>query len=105
MLLVAGFRPSFRYYNKWLSLLGAVLCLGAMFLMNWIMALVTFVIIGIIIAYLLRRKPGTCPNGWPCCAAQTRIIQHLCRRQLGLVAPSALVSVGTVVDAAPAVHA
>ncbi|OHT09601.1 Amino acid permease family protein [Tritrichomonas foetus] len=34
-----GFRPSFRFYNKWTALLLAAFCFVRMFLMNWIMAL------------------------------------------------------------------
>ncbi|EFX74296.1 hypothetical protein DAPPUDRAFT_252082 [Daphnia pulex] len=36
-----GWRPTFRYYNKWLSLLGFGLSVAAMFLCSWPTALVT----------------------------------------------------------------
>jgi len=31
----SGWRPAFRYYNKWLALTGALLCVGVMFIINW----------------------------------------------------------------------
>ena len=30
-----GWRPSFKYYNKWISLIGFLLCIAIMFLINW----------------------------------------------------------------------
>lgn len=53
-----GWRPSFKYYNKWLSLLGAVLCVAAMFLMSWIAALCTIAFIVSLYIYLVWKKPG-----------------------------------------------
>ncbi|UYV78148.1 SLC12A1 [Cordylochernes scorpioides] len=52
-----GFRPSFRFFNQWLSLLGAVLCILAMFVMNWIMALVTVTVALAFYGYLARNRP------------------------------------------------
>eukprot|EP00127_Corallochytrium_limacisporum_P002549 Clim_evm106s128 gene=Clim_evmTU106s128 len=52
-----GFRPSFKYYNPWVSLLGALLCLAIMFLINWYLALVTFVLVVAIHRYIDFRKP------------------------------------------------
>ncbi|XP_026325882.1 bumetanide-sensitive sodium-(potassium)-chloride cotransporter isoform X2 [Hyposmocoma kahamanoa] len=52
-----GWRPTFRFYNMWLSLLGAMVCVAIMFVISWITALVT---IGCLLAlYLLvsYRKP------------------------------------------------
>src|SRR2546421_191104 len=40
-----GFRPAYKYYNKWFSLLGSILSLLVMFMMNWWAALVTFALI------------------------------------------------------------
>uniref|UniRef100_A0A4W6EMX6 Solute carrier family 12 member 3 n=1 Tax=Lates calcarifer TaxID=8187 RepID=A0A4W6EMX6_LATCA len=37
-----GWRPSFRFYSKWLSLLGAVCCVVIMFLLTWWAALIAF---------------------------------------------------------------
>lgn len=31
----SGWRPAFRYYNKWLALTGALLCVAVMFIINW----------------------------------------------------------------------
>jgi len=31
----SGWRPAFRYYNKWLALIGALLCVVVMFIINW----------------------------------------------------------------------
>ena len=31
----SGWRPDFRYYNKWLALIGALLCVAVMFIINW----------------------------------------------------------------------
>lgn len=53
-----GFRPAFRYYNKWTSLVGSVLCLCVMFIINWWTALLTFVLILFLFIYIHYRKPG-----------------------------------------------
>ncbi|KAL1239721.1 Solute carrier family 12 member [Trichinella pseudospiralis] len=55
-----GFRPAFKYYNMWLSLCGALLCLGVMIVINWWATLVTVAVILILYIYLLRRKPSKC---------------------------------------------
>ncbi|KAK3600460.1 hypothetical protein CHS0354_013016 [Potamilus streckersoni] len=52
-----GFRPAFRYYNKWISLMGAMLCFAFMFLSNWWAALVTFVIVAALYVYVKYKKP------------------------------------------------
>ncbi|XP_054285767.1 solute carrier family 12 member 1-like [Macrosteles quadrilineatus] len=36
-----GWRPTFKYYNMWLSLAGAMLCVAVMFLISWWTALLT----------------------------------------------------------------
>ena len=36
-----GWRPSFKYYNKWVSLLSAVVCFALMFIMQWPYAIAT----------------------------------------------------------------
>ncbi|KAK5650631.1 hypothetical protein RI129_001660 [Pyrocoelia pectoralis] len=36
-----GWRPTFKYYNMWLSLLGAIVCVAIMFLISWWTALIT----------------------------------------------------------------
>lgn len=52
-----GFRPAFRYYNHWASLLGAILCLSVMFITNWPTALATFAIILGLYIFIAHRKP------------------------------------------------
>ena len=54
-----GFRPSFKFYNMWVSFLGALLCLAVMFLINWWAALITFVVVGSLYLYVRTKKPGT----------------------------------------------
>jgi solute carrier family 12 sodium/potassium/chloride transporter 2 len=54
-----GWRPSFKYYNKWVSLAGAVLCVVVMFVINWWAALVTLLIVLALYIYVSYKKPGT----------------------------------------------
>ena len=55
--VLQGWRPSFKYYNKWVSLLGALLCVAMMFLINWWAALLTIVIVMILYKYVDFTKP------------------------------------------------
>ena len=43
-----------RYYNKWISLLGTILCVVVMFLMDYITALITFIIIACLYTYVSK---------------------------------------------------
>ena len=52
-----GWRPGFKYYNKWVSLFGTVLCIAVMFLMDQNAALVTFIIIIILYVCVCVRNP------------------------------------------------
>merc|ERR1711892_226530 len=52
-----GWRPSFGLYNPWVSLFGAFLCVAVMFLMGWVTAIITIIIIGILYMYIHYRKP------------------------------------------------
>ncbi|KAI9550869.1 hypothetical protein GHT06_000210 [Daphnia sinensis] len=52
-----GWRPTFRYYNKWLSLLGFALSLAAMFLCSWPTALVTSALVFTFFLIVKYRKP------------------------------------------------
>ena len=45
---------SCRYYNKWISLLGTILCVVVMFLMDYITALITFIIIACLYTYVSK---------------------------------------------------
>ncbi|KAM8939350.1 solute carrier family 12 member 2-like [Pelodytes ibericus] len=52
-----GWRPAFKYYNMWVSLLGAVLCCGVMFLIKWQAALLTCVVVLSLYIYVTYKKP------------------------------------------------
>ncbi|KAG7476486.1 hypothetical protein MATL_G00083470 [Megalops atlanticus] len=52
-----GWRPSFKYYNMWVSLAGAVLCCVVMFVINWWAALLTNVIVMALYIYVSYKKP------------------------------------------------
>nr|XP_061813086.1 solute carrier family 12 member 3-like [Nerophis lumbriciformis] len=52
-----GWRPSFRFYNKWLSLLCAMCCLVIMFLLTWWAALIAFGVVLLLLGYTLYKKP------------------------------------------------
>ncbi|KAM6981021.1 solute carrier family 12 member 1 [Aplochiton taeniatus] len=53
-----GWRPAYKYYNMWLSLIGAVLCCGVMFVINWWAALLTYVIEILLYIYVKVKKPN-----------------------------------------------
>lgn len=53
-----GWRPSFKYYNMWVSLAGAILCCVVMFVINWWAALVTLLIVLALYIYVCYKKPG-----------------------------------------------
>ncbi|KAI5643912.1 amino acid permease domain-containing protein [Phthorimaea operculella] len=52
-----GWRPTFRFYNMWLSLIGSMVCVAIMFVNSWVTALIT--IASLLGLYLLvsYRKP------------------------------------------------
>uniref|UniRef100_A0A8C5PIT1 Solute carrier family 12 member 2 n=1 Tax=Leptobrachium leishanense TaxID=445787 RepID=A0A8C5PIT1_9ANUR len=52
-----GWRPAFKYYNMWVSLIGALLCCGVMFVINWAAALLTYVIVIGLYIYVTYKKP------------------------------------------------
>lgn len=52
-----GWRPTFKYYNTWLSLMGFILCVAIMFLIDWATSLITFVIIFTFYLIVVYRKP------------------------------------------------
>ncbi|KAJ8303977.1 hypothetical protein KUTeg_017560 [Tegillarca granosa] len=52
-----GFRPAFKYYNQWISLLGSLACVAVMFLINWWAALVTFVVVALLYTYIKTKGP------------------------------------------------
>ncbi|XP_064077807.1 LOW QUALITY PROTEIN: bumetanide-sensitive sodium-(potassium)-chloride cotransporter-like [Macrobrachium nipponense] len=57
MQKVPGWRPTFKFYNKWLSLLGGLMCTAIMFLIQWWTALLTVLIIILLYVIVSYRKP------------------------------------------------
>uniref|UniRef100_A0A915CRU4 Uncharacterized protein n=1 Tax=Ditylenchus dipsaci TaxID=166011 RepID=A0A915CRU4_9BILA len=58
-----GFRPGFRFYNMWVSLVGTMLCVTVMFIVSWFTALLTFFFFALLFMYIYRRKPDV---NWGC---------------------------------------
>ena len=54
-----GWRPSFKFYNPWVSLLGAIVCVALMFLIEWILAVGTVAAIAVLYAFMVYLKPET----------------------------------------------
>ncbi|XP_024870405.1 bumetanide-sensitive sodium-(potassium)-chloride cotransporter [Temnothorax curvispinosus] len=52
-----GWRPTFKYYNMWLSLAGAILCVSVMFLISWWTALITLCAVLALYLVVSYRKP------------------------------------------------
>nr|CAD7400091.1 unnamed protein product [Timema poppensis] len=52
-----GWRPKFQYYNMWLSLIGAALCVAVMFLISWATALVTLCVVLALYLIVAYSKP------------------------------------------------
>ncbi|KAK7068982.1 hypothetical protein SK128_015900 [Halocaridina rubra] len=52
-----SWRPTFKYYNAWLSLFGGVLCTAIMFLIEWWTALLTWVLSVLFYIIVKYRKP------------------------------------------------
>ncbi|XP_072938036.1 bumetanide-sensitive sodium-(potassium)-chloride cotransporter [Epargyreus clarus] len=52
-----GWRPTFRYYNVWVSLLGCLMCVAIMILISWETSLITFAIFLVLYLIVLYRKP------------------------------------------------
>uniref|UniRef100_H2XTN7 Solute carrier family 12 member 2 n=1 Tax=Ciona intestinalis TaxID=7719 RepID=H2XTN7_CIOIN len=52
-----GWRPAFKYYNMWLSLVGAVICCAIMFVIKWWAALITIIIVVALYKYVDYKKP------------------------------------------------
>ena len=53
-----GWRPSFKYFNKWVSLIGTALCIIVMFLMDYTTALITFICIIALYLYVHITNPN-----------------------------------------------
>ena len=54
---VPGWRPTFRYYNPYVAAVGVVLCVGAMFMIDWVVALITFVVCFALYSYIRQSAP------------------------------------------------
>lgn len=52
-----GWRPTFKYYNMWVSLFSCLLCLVIMFLLDWITSLSTFIIFFALYLLVMYRRP------------------------------------------------
>ncbi|XP_018012761.2 LOW QUALITY PROTEIN: solute carrier family 12 member 2-like, partial [Hyalella azteca] len=54
-----GWRPAFKYYNHYVSLAGGLMCLVVMFLIDYVTALITFLVTIGLYMFVSYRKPGT----------------------------------------------
>jgi K-Cl cotransporter len=52
-----GWRPTFKFYNRWVSLFGSILCVCLMFAMDWQLALATVGIIALLYALMVYLRP------------------------------------------------
>lgn len=52
-----GWRPTFRYYNKWLSLFTCCLCIALMFFIDWITSTITFATFFTLYLIVVYRQP------------------------------------------------
>ncbi|XP_072153049.1 bumetanide-sensitive sodium-(potassium)-chloride cotransporter isoform X2 [Bemisia tabaci] len=52
-----GWRPKFRYYNKWISFIGFVICLAIMLLINIITTILTVVLFFTLYVTVIYRNP------------------------------------------------
>ena len=53
-----GWRPTFKYYNKWVSLFASVECIVLMFLIDWFMALITVIVGLVMYKYVAYTEPN-----------------------------------------------
>ncbi|XP_029733780.2 bumetanide-sensitive sodium-(potassium)-chloride cotransporter isoform X1 [Aedes albopictus] len=52
-----GWRPTFRFYHPWLSLIGSILCIVIMFQLDYTFTIVTIVIIFVLYLVVVYRRP------------------------------------------------
>ncbi|KAL1139874.1 hypothetical protein AAG570_006851 [Ranatra chinensis] len=57
LIKALGWRPTFKYYNMWLSLFGFFLCVLIMFLIDWETSLITFAVFFVLYVIVVYRKP------------------------------------------------
>ena len=50
-------RPKYKYYNKWVSLAGTLICIVVMFMMDWKTALASYIIIVLLYVAIQKNKP------------------------------------------------
>ncbi|KAL7977636.1 hypothetical protein Chor_009585 [Crotalus horridus] len=55
--ILIGWRPSFRYFNKWTALFGSIVSVVIMFLLTWWAALIVVGVIIVSLAYVTYKKP------------------------------------------------
>ncbi|XP_027199641.1 solute carrier family 12 member 2-like [Dermatophagoides pteronyssinus] len=62
-----SFRPTFKYYNKWISLITGLICVVIMFYLDWISAIITVIVMCLIYFYISKKGPdvnwGTSTKG------------------------------------------
>ena len=61
MAAMPGWRPSFKFYNKYVSLAGAIACVAILFALDWITALVSIVLGALLYKYIEWTDP---PKNW-----------------------------------------
>lgn len=84
-LPMLGWRPSFKYYNMWVSLAGAILCCLVMFVINWWAALLTNGIVLGLYIYVSYKKPGELLCSHPAgCSVTIVDFTNQTRRRLSL---------------------
>ncbi|XP_047506433.1 bumetanide-sensitive sodium-(potassium)-chloride cotransporter-like [Pieris napi] len=57
VVMSINWRPSFQYYNRWISLFGFLMCIVIMMIISWMMALLTVSIFLTLYLIVLYRKP------------------------------------------------
>ncbi|CAG0893458.1 unnamed protein product [Darwinula stevensoni] len=72
-----GWRPAFKFYNLWLSLLGTGICAAVMFLIQWDVALATFAVTLILYLYVSYRRPDANWGSSTQAAASTNALRYV----------------------------
>lgn len=58
LVVFVGWRFVFRYYFMWMSFFGVLFCIVVMFIMNWWIVFIIFVIVCIFFVYVYYFKLG-----------------------------------------------
>ena len=53
-----GWRPTFKWYNQWVSLFASAECIALMFMIDWMMALITVVVGLLMYKYVAYTEPN-----------------------------------------------